>query len=179
MKEKFITENLRKSTGKCAVVHDLVMDNLGVEKMGTCSACGHDIKNHFGIEIPETENQEKSYIWVGSCCAKILCDSEKTMIVPAVGTKVSISDKCHVIIDRDYAEKLGNYIYDINKLVYDKYSAPWLPNFENCYNGAWYTTNYNDFLASIFNQIIINFKKDQYYHLSEKQYLIVDKKINK
>lgn len=175
MKKVFITEKIRESVGRCALVHDVIMENLGIEKMGVCSACGHDIKNHFGIEVPAGDNEEPTYIWVGSCCAKILCNPDKEMIVPAVGTLIDIDNKKIVVVDAEFVEKLGSYIYDTQRMVHDKYSTPWTPSLKNEYSGAWHSFNYSDFLASVLSQTISNCKKDGYYYMSEKQFAIVNK----
>jgi hypothetical protein len=145
-KDKFITQSIRDASGQCQSVHDIVMINLDIDRMGTCSACGHDITHHYGIY-----GEGIGYMWVGSCCKKILCASDKSQINPDHGTMSKDKfDRDIIFINQNWLKKLGDYIYQTDKKITDKNGLSWIPNFDNNYNGAWYSSHHNDFLQSIY-----------------------------
>jgi len=81
MTKKFITQELRDITGQCQIVSDATMQNLGIERMGFCSACNHEIKNHLRIY-----HSTIGYLYVGACCKQILCNPDLPIIIPISGT---------------------------------------------------------------------------------------------
>jgi hypothetical protein len=114
-------------------------------------------------------------MWVGICCKRILCAPDAKQINPDTGTK--LTDKFNreiIIISREQLEKLGNYIYHTDKI---NRNLGIYPNFENNYNGAWYTVNHNDFLQSIYNQgrQSEKFNGNGMYTLTVKQFNAIEK----
>lgn len=101
-KKTFVTVELRESVGQCVKVSDAVMMQNGIERMGTCGACGHAIKNECGIRTPAG-----SLMWVGGCCEKVLCKPDARETVAAGsrwndGTRDLVS-----LTDTEYQSLLG------------------------------------------------------------------------
>lgn len=84
---QFVTSAIREASGQCQPVHDGIMQNLNIERIGICSACGHKIVLHCGINVPDI-----GYMYVGKDCKKILCNPESKQINPESGSKF-IDDK--------------------------------------------------------------------------------------
>jgi len=169
-KIKFITEQMREETGKCTLIHDSIMQLLGIERMGFCQACNHEIKNHVGIKT-----SEDVYLYVGKCCAKILCDPDKSE-VPAHGINF-INDKGfnQVVVSKAYLKMIGDSIFHTEQITtkYDRYK----PSFENGYSGAYYTNKHNQFIYSIYLQARESekFNGKGIYTMSIKQYEALNK----
>jgi len=167
----FITQELRNSEGLCQPVCDVVMENSGIERKGSCEACGHEIKNHFGVKLPSGQ-----FLYVGSDCKQILCRPDAIQINPNEGLKFNNQyGKIQIVISESWVKRLGDYIFQTG-IVHDKYTS-WEANFSNNYNGAYYTGRHNQFLASIYSQAVENKKYSGFYFLSEKQIQAVENQI--
>lgn len=124
-KKTFVTVELRESVGQCVKVSDAVMMQSHVERMGTCGACGHAIKNECGIRTPDG-----ALMWVGSCCAKILCrkDAEKETVEPGSrwndGTRDLVSmtqeeyDKLFSVAFKGGQHHIGSGCYEYHPRLY-------------------------------------------------------------
>jgi hypothetical protein len=133
---KSITREFLAEVGKCTLVHDSIMQNLGIERMGTCAICGHGINNHIGIMT--SENQ---YMYIGSECAKIMTGNNTILLAGESGSSwidkknqemviISFDDfkKLHIIahgrefkqgqidcnIINQFVSNICNYAYDYN-----------------------------------------------------------------
>lgn len=75
----FITNEMRQREGQYSYVADAVMITCGVERMGTCGACGHRIELHVGVQSPKGGK-----MWVGFDCARILTagDTPASVVTP-------------------------------------------------------------------------------------------------
>lgn len=172
MKSDFITIELRSLTGQCQPVSDIVMQNLGIERMGICSACGHEISNHHGVY-----NKEFGYKYVGICCKNILCKPDAIQINPEAGSKfLNSKGNEQIVLSLDDAEKFGNSLFLLRE-CHDKFGCKWMPTFENNYNGAWYSPISNDFYRNIFFSMVENFKYTGIYSMSIKQFNCIEKLI--
>lgn len=79
-----------------------IMENLGIERMGFCTACGHEINNHVGIYNPQI-----GYMYVGKCCASILCKPNTPQINPVSGTEyLDTTGREFVILDFEIFQTL-------------------------------------------------------------------------
>lgn len=168
-KDKFVTVEIRESSGQFQKVSDVVMENVGHERMGFCEACGHAIENHMGIY-----HQSTGYMYVGKCCAKILVDSEKAIIAPETGTQYQYNGKNQIVVSEDFVRSIGNKIYRISEVI-DRFGEKWIPSLENHYSGAWYTSFHSSFTSSILETAIESKKFDGFYHMSVKQYEAIKK----
>jgi hypothetical protein len=153
-KDKFVTQSLRDATGQCQTVHDVVMINLGIERLGTCSACGHDITHHYGIY-----GDNIGYMWVGSCCKKILCASDKLQINPNHG--IISKDK----FDRDIIFLDESVFLKLHKIGHGR-------DYEHGYVDCLIL---DQFVCNICSTLKTNFEFTQSWFLTVKQYDCVKK----
>ena len=159
--EKFVTINLRDSEGQYTPVSDVVMINLAAcgnpscERMGYCTACGHEIKNHYGVKSPNG-----AYSYVGSCCKKILCKNDAMEELPAPGMAYTRKDKNYIVIEEEIVNKIGNLAY-VN-----------FPGIRHFCGGLWIKNNFFD---SIFSQVYEGNRYNHFYSISVKQLEIVNK----
>jgi ribosomal protein L24E len=173
-KKTFITQETRNNSGKFQKVSDIVMENVGIERMGTCSACGHEIESHVGVY-----HQSTGYMYVGKDCAKILTSENKEMIVPENGTQYEMNGKNQVVVSEDFVKSIGDKIYKTEQPVHDKYFGTHYATFENGYAGGWYNMTYhNQFTSNVFSQVSESKKHDGFYHMSVKQYEAIKKALS-
>jgi hypothetical protein len=168
-KKTFITQELRDNSGKFSKVSDIVMENIGHERMGTCEACGHEIETHQGVY-----HQSTGYLYVGKDCAKILTKDNQNVIVPESGTEYSFNGKNQIVVSEDFVRSIGNKIYRTEETT-NKFGEKWTPSLENNYSGAFYTGLHNQFTSNIFIAAMESKKYDGFYHLSVKQYEAIKK----
>ncbi len=165
MTKKFITQELRDAIGQCQIVSDATMQNLGIDRMGFCQACNHEIKNHLGIYHPTI-----GYLYVGACCKQILCNPDLPVIIPNSGTNFTdAKGNNRVVLSFDDYKKLGDYIFVVGE-VRGSFGDKWISSVENNWNGAWYTAKHNTFLANMLYAMQESKKYNGFYSLSEKQY---------
>jgi hypothetical protein len=168
-KKQFITQELRDNTGKFSKVSDIVMENLNIERMGTCKACGHEIDTHVAVYHSST-----GYMYVGKDCAKILTKDNQNIIVPDNGTEYTVNGKNQIVVSEDFVRSIGNKIYR-TEVTTNKFGEKWTPSLENNYSGAFYTGLHNMFTSNIFLAVVESKKYDGFYHLSVKQYEAIKK----
>lgn len=72
----FITEKIRKQAGQSSKVSDNAMLQMNVERKGICQVCGHKIKHHYGVHIPDM-----GYMWVGNKCYHTLTNENSDTII--------------------------------------------------------------------------------------------------
>lgn len=146
----FVTQELRENAGQFIKVKDRAMLAMGIERMGTCQACGHSIKRHFGIKSPAGD-----YLWVGSQCVDTLTRDD--IVAEDVAPGMTWTDD-----GREYIVP----------------SAEWLEQLRIAAHGATYCAGkwrgsgvpvYNQFYSSILKSF------GRYGQLTIKQYNAVDK----
>jgi len=91
--------------GEFKRVSNVVMENVGVSRMGTCDACGTPIKNHVGIFHPEV-----GYHFVGSCCAGILCGVEE-VVKPEPGTRFERNGRTYITVSDGFVQSMKDLLY--------------------------------------------------------------------
>lgn len=146
MTKKFISETIREQAGQYTRVTDRAMINAGVERMGTCSFCGHKIRNHVGVQSPDG-----TLAWAGSDCASILCREDVVIDLDA-GTVYKDDGREYVAVDAVFCDRLGRAAYS----DWDKLSHSYCPTH--------YRSTSSQFLASLLKTA------RRYKALSRKQY---------
>lgn len=156
---KFITHEIREESGKCSPVNDAIMQNVGIERMGNCWACGHEIKMHYGILSPKF-----GYQYVGACCKKILCSPDKVEIVPDSPCQfINSKGNERVYISKDFMRKIAYLAYGQDQ--YDRF----LQNGYTSNGGLWIK---NRFAADLHMQLCSIYSDNT---LSVKQFAAINK----
>jgi len=150
MDKIFITKQMRAQDGQFTRVADGAMYQAGIERMGYCQACGHEIDKHFGVKSPDGV-----YYWVGSECLRILTGKSADVEASAVGTRYTKNGSDWVNVGRDYIENALSYMYKTGR---DKYGACQM-----------LTPLYNELVYSILRQAINRGRTSGEFTLSVKQ----------
>ena len=151
MSQKFITKEIRESAGQFQPVSDIVMQNIGKERMGNCEACGHPIELHCGVY-----HQAVGYLYVGKDCKQTLCARDAQTITPESGTAYTDEHgNERVIVGNDVIESLKNLLFkEVGGSIYK-------------------TRHCNVFTESIYYQMTEGKKYSGYATLSAKQYAAI------
>ena len=96
----FITHELRDTAGQYRPVTERCMIAMGIERLGYCQACGHEIKLHFGVISPDG-----FACWVGSECVKILTGDNPVLDIEP-GTRYTDSGREYILPTVEWLETL-------------------------------------------------------------------------
>lgn len=149
----FITEEIRLQAGRFSKVTARYMLAAGIERMGICGACGHEIKHHYGVKSPTGK-----LLWVGSQCVTILT-------ADTAGQEIDITPGTRWQDDgREYIKPTAAWIARLHIEAYGETDEEYIERMKHASFGSGGRRIHNQFLASIAHSL------DRYGQLTIRQY---------
>lgn len=112
---------------------------------------------------------------VGSTCLGILTSAKNPSVDSSLvdtGETYQDGDKTYVYPTLEWKKSLGDSLYQVGEHN-GKFGGVYVSNYETDYNGAYRTSQYNEFLASVYHQARKNGK------IGVKQFDAVNKSFSK